>query len=221
MTYGFEYAPFNEVYNHLIDNDLDENTVLPGYGVLSVIQVDEDVFDKASTKVCKSALEKWSGVSDWKRLWKKTVYQSNTDFDWVEVRVFFSQEKSQTVTVTIDRFGKAVVYDYDVRDFMEEIDQIVALAKKHYVGCDYCSILYNPIDKVVWFPMGDGGSISVDDIGDAMTYEDFGELDYESEIQPKHCPETNLDFVTESVYSDEFEPPVTMGFLPIGCYNEF
>ena len=39
--------------------------------------------------------------------------------------------------------------NFNLKNYMNEIDEIVSFTNRHYIGCDYSSILYNPITKVV------------------------------------------------------------------------
>jgi hypothetical protein len=209
MKYAYDYKPFKDV-----------GEILSGSSVLFAHETGERIEGGASTEACKEVLDKWSPSGDWKRLWKKKIYQSV--YDWVEYRTFSSKSLGKVVTVANERFGKFYVYDFNLQDFMDEIEEIVSFANKYYIGTDYTSILYNPITKVVWLPMGDGGSISTDDLAEALRDpEKYFDSDEEMEIKSKHYLERNIEFVTESVYSDEFEPPLTMGFVPIGMYKEF
>ena len=185
---------------------------------------------KSRTEDIRKVLVEIAGTNEaaWKRAWRKN-YQIDEFDNTVTYRVFENKVSGRFVTVLIYG-GDAWLFDFNLKDYKDEIDKVNKHALKHFLGVDYTHIYYNPFEKIVWMPMSDGGSFSVDDVSKFMKdlkdkpddkREDAVDKALEKFILKKHAPETGLDFVKDTLYSDEFSPPLELCFLPVGYYGSY
>ena len=194
---------------------------LPGTTLLAI----KDCND-LDTKECKNLLNEYK-KGEWKRIWKKSfktsAHEPNATYRG------FQSETGEIVTVAHYGSGwfsgsKAFIYNFNLKDSFDEIKQIVDHIKAHYVGCDYSEILYNPVTKYVWLPMGDCGSFAVENMDelDGLDSEDYEAIEalMENDDNDKYCPSKAFDFVVETLYSDECYPGAAHGYIPVGYYRE-
>ena len=165
------------------------------------------------TADCVAVLVSVLGAGTWKRQWKKK-------YDRVTYRAFSRKQDNRTVTVADDGNGLNVL-DIDPRDYLEEIDAILAWCKQHMVEMDSGTVLYDPIKKRVFFCMSDCGTFYVENIKDkAEIKKNLLAMQEGGGFEDEPTIEDALDFVTDSLYGDEFEPHVAHGFLLIGATQE-
>lgn len=222
MTYAYEDDDFKALNEKLKALDLPggtENTILPGELLLFAKEMRGEL---ETTADCKHLLREYdpNGWSNWKRFWKK---QFNTDSgETTQYRGFRNKVTGKVVTVYANRWA-AFVYDFNLKDSFDEIEQLVSFVRKHYIGCDYTSILYNPITKKVWLTMGDGGSVVAEDVTKLPLDDDeaMWKLCEEADDYPQYYPHNGLNFVSATLYSDEFNPDAAHGYVPVGHYKEY
>ena len=222
MKYAYDDATFKSVNEQLKKNNPSGNTELDAFPG-SVLLFSKARRGDFGTTECKELLREYDEElhydNDWKRIWKKS-FQTDSD-ESQTYRGFQSKATGKIVTVYATRWA-AFIYDFNLKDAFGEIEQLVSFIRKHYIGCDYTGIMYNPVTKTVWMTMGDGGSIAVEDISKLPLDDDDAMCEMlEDEFDPKFHPDNALDFVTETLYSDEFNPKAAHGYVPVGYYKEF